>query len=231
MKRVCIHQPDFVPYLGFFHRLLLVDLYIIFDDVQFLRRGWHHRDKIKTKYGEAWLTLSIQKGLQDQKINETLLSTQSAWIESNLNLLVENYRSAAYFDEYFPRVSGIYQSGYTNMIDINLAFIHFFLDVFEIHVETLLSSKIYSLGQNNQRLVSLLKAVGGTHYLTGTGSRAYLDEQIFIDNGIVVEWQEFPPPVYPQLHGAFIPHLSCLDVLFNCGPGAKDVLRSCLVAK
>jgi len=86
-------------------------------------------------------------------------------------------------------------------------------EVFDIRVETLFSSDLKVPGQSNQRLINLLKAVDGTHYLTGTGSRAYLDEQMFAKEGIAVEWQEFQHPIYPQLYGSFIPNLSCLDVL------------------
>jgi hypothetical protein len=233
LKRVCIHQPDFVPYLGFFHRLLLVDLFIVLDDVQFLRKGsgWHNRDKIKTKQGTSWLTLSVKKGLMQQKINEVVLNPQKEWIQRNLNLLIENYHAAPYFDEYFPKIRDIYQIDFVRMVDLNLAFLQFFFEIFDIHVDVLVSSNINVSGQGSQRLVNLVKAVDCTHYLTGTGSRSYLEEQLFIDNGIVVEWQNFCHPIYPQLHSPFIPSLSCLDVLFNCGSGAKEVLRSCLSEK
>lgn len=232
MKRVCIHQPDFAPYLGFFHRLLLVDLFIVLDDVQFLRRGWHHRDKIKTPQGERWLTLSIKKGDFYQKINQVILSeNRDVWVTRHLNLLMENYRRAPYFDEYFPRIRSIYQTGFSKLVDLNLAFLQFFFEIFDTHVVTVLSSTLNVPGKSNQKLINLVKAVGGTHYLSGIGARAYLDEQMFADEGITVEWQQFQHPVYPQLHGEFIPNLSCIDLLFNCGPGAKEVLWSCIEAK
>ncbi|MCF6184904.1 MAG: WbqC family protein [Bacteroidales bacterium] len=94
-KTVVIHQPDFMPYLGFFHRLLNADLFVILDDVQFLRRGWHHRDKLKTSQGDSWFTLGLVKSFQDTKINSILLNDEN-WKEKHLNLFKQNYKKAKY---------------------------------------------------------------------------------------------------------------------------------------
>lgn len=233
MKRICIHQPDFLPYLGFFHRLLCTDLFIVLDDVQFLRKGsgWHNRDIIKTPRGISWLTLSVKKGNLQQKINEVLLSEDDKWITKNLNLLKENYNQAPYFKDYFPNIRDIYLSGFCKMTDLNLAFLKFFYGLFELEVSSVLSSELNVEGQKNEKLIHLIKAVGGTHYLSGVGAKDYLDEQLFANEGIVVEWQQFRPPIYPQLYGDFIPNLSCIDLLFNYGPKSKDILRSCADAR
>ena len=230
MKRVCIHQPDFLPYLGFFHRLLFTDIFIILDDVQFLRRGsgWHNRDKIKTMYGERWLTISVKKGNLHRKINQVMINrNQDIWITKNLNLLKESYKKAPYFDEYFPRIRDIYLSGFIKIVDLNMAFLYLFFEVFDLKVNTLFSSDLNVEGSSNQKLINLIKAVGCSHYLSGVGARDYIDEQMFADEGITIEWQQFQHPVYPQLHGEFIPNLSCIDLLFNCGHEAKDILWSC----
>lgn len=229
MKRVCIHQPDFVPYLGFFHRLLHVDTFIILDDVQFVHkgRGWHNRDKIKTPRGEQWITLSVENGPLHRNINEVRLSSQKDWIDRNVNLLAENYRKAAYYSRYYPELVSIYQQGYERMLDLNMAFLKYFFEIFDIHVPMVFSSDLAVGGTSNEKVIRLVKEVDGTHYLSGLGARDYMDERLFQEAQIVVEWQKFTHPVYPQLHGDFIPNLSCLDVLLNCGPGSKEILRSC----
>lgn len=230
MKRVCIHQPDFLPYLGFFHRLLLVDTFIILDDVQFLRKGsgWHNRDKIKTPHGEKWLTIPVEKGHCDRKINQVILSPDTEhWIPRNLNLLKENYGKAPYFDEYFPSIQEIYLRGFCEMLKLNMAFLSFFWNAFNIHIETVFSSNLNVSGTKNHRLINLIKAVDGEHYVSGMGAKAYLDEQLFVNEHITVEWQQFHHPVYPQLHGKFIPNLSCIDILFNCGAQAQEILWAC----
>ena len=228
MKTICIHQPDFLPYLGFFHRLLEIDLFIILDDVQFERGGWHHRDKIKTKQGEQWLSLSTKKGVFPQNINQVELAEKShVWVKKNLNLLIENYKSSLFFDTYFPEIQKIYFTGFQKMTDLNMAFLQFLLKAFDLQVDIVISSSLNTEGQSNQKLINLIKATDGTHYLSGVGARAYLNEEMFAQEGISVEWQNFSHPIYPQLHGEFIPYLSSIDLLFNCGSRSKDILRLC----
>lgn len=228
MKRICIHQPDFMPYLGFFHRFLLADTFIVLDDAQFLRKGsgWHNRDLIKTKQGQKWLSLSVQKGKLHQKINEVLLNNTDKWIHGNLNLLRENYRKSPYFNQYFNHFEEIYLAGHRRLLDLNMAFLIFFFDLFDLTPDIIFSSRLQVEGGKNSRLVNLIKAVNGTNYYSGIGSKEYLDEELFNKEGITVEWQQFEHPVYPQLHGDFLPNLSCLDLLFNCGPGSKKILLS-----
>ncbi|HEY8119605.1 MAG TPA: WbqC family protein [Methylophilaceae bacterium] len=230
MTTICIHQPDFAPYLGFFHRLLLADHFIILDDAQFIKGGWQNRDRIKGKQGAAWLTLSIVKKFP-QKINEVLLDPKVQWIDDNLNLLHDSYARASYFDEVFTRVEAIYRSGHQKMIELNLALMQLAFEYFDIEIPLSYASQHEVAGKSSARLVGLVKATGGDSYLTGTGSTDYLDETLFSEADIKVEWQQFRHPVYPQLHGDFEPMLSCLDVMFNCGKGAADVLRGTLTAK
>ena len=230
MSTICIHQPDFVPYLGFFHRLLLSEHFILLDDVQFIRRGWQHRDRIKGRNGSVWLTLSLRKGDYHQRINEVELSGDSKWIDDNLNLLRECYGKAACYSEVFPRVEAIYQAGHRLMIDFNCALLDVAMDYFDISIPISRASDYAIKATSSARLLALVQVEKGDTYLTGTGSRDYLDEDIFRAAGIQVRWQSFKHPVYPQLYDGFEPMLSCLDVLFNCGRDAARVLRSTLNA-
>ncbi len=225
MTTICIHQPDFVPYLGFFHRLLSTDHFIYLDDVQFIRRGWQHRDQVKTKGGATWLTLTLQKGDYHQQIKDVLLSSDGKWIDGNINLIQQSYSKAPYFELVFPRVEAIYRGGHTRMIDFNLAFLNLAMDILGINVRTSFASNYGLTSASSQRLLDLVLAVGGDNYLTGTGSRDYLDEALFKRGGVRVTWQEFKHPVYPQLHGSFMPMLSCLDLFFNCGEHSAQILR------
>lgn len=228
MKRITTHQPDFIPYLGFFDRLLNSDVYVVLDDVQFIRRGWHHRDKIKTRHGEQWLSLSTRKGDYHQLILDVRLQeAKDEWIHRNINLISENYNKARYFDAHFPEIERIYRAGHERLVDINMAFIHHFLDVFNIDVKIVYSSDLGVDGRQTEKLIGLTRATGGTHYLSGTGALDYLDKAMFDEAGIALEIQDFHHPVYPQLHGDFIPQLSSLDCILNCGPNAKDVIRKC----
>ena len=231
MKRICIHQPAFVPYLGFFDRLLSCDLFIVLDDVQFIRRGWHHRDKIKTPRGPEWLSLILQKGDYHQKINEVLLRPgQQSWADRHLAVLTENYRRAVHFDMIFPAIEAVYGQPHEKLIDINMAFINFLFDSFNISIDRVMASDLAIDTTGNQRLIDLVHAAGGDIYLSGIGALDYLEPALFENAGIKLEIQDFHHPAYPQLHGDFAPYLSSLDVVLNCGPAATDIVRQCTSA-
>lgn len=225
MRTVCIHQPDFVPYLGFFDRLLHSDHFILLDNVQFIRRGWQHRDRIKTSQGSGWLTLSVEKGDYHQKISEVRLAADGKWVGDNLSLLRQCYTKAPFFDLIYPQVEAIYSAGHERLIDFNMAFLDMAFRLFGIDVQTSLASSYPVESSSSQRLLDLVLAVGGDNYLTGSGSRDYLDEGLFVRSGVRVSWQDFKHPIYSQLHGDFEPMLSCLDLFFNCGNNASLVLR------
>jgi hypothetical protein len=226
---VVIHQPDFLPYLGFFQRFLSADEFVVLDHVQFVTgtsSSWTHRDKIKTDKGEKWLTLSVRKACMDTPINAIELSKSVDWVSSNLNLLKQNYRRAPYFNEVFPFLVELYDKPPKLMMDFNLRSIELLMDLLDVRLPMVLSSTLQPVGRSNEMLIDLLGKVGATHYLSGKGGREYMQPKKYEQAGIKVVWQIFEHPVYPQQFGAFIPYLSTIDVLFNCGiMGARQVLR------
>lgn len=230
-RTVVIHQPDFAPYLGFFHRFLHADLYIALDHVQFVSgtsRSWTQRDKIKTAAGEKWLTLGLNKPPFGTPINQVELAPSSAWVEANLALLRQNYRKAPGYAEIMPIVEALYAEPPRLMRDFNLAWLERLCDLLEVRLPFVLSSSLDPQGHRNELLIDLLRKVGATRYLSGIGARGYMEPEKFAAAGIEVIWQQFDHPVYPQQFGPFIPFLSILDVLFNCGiAGARRLLRSC----
>jgi hypothetical protein len=228
-RTVVVHQPDFLPYLGFFHRLVHADVYIALDHVQFVQRtanAWTHRDKIKTRRGEAWLSLSVRKCPIDTPIMNVELSEDAGWRHSNLNLLRENYRHAPYFDAIFEKVEALYRAPMQTMVSLNLAFIDLLCGWLLIDIKRLRSSAMAPAGSKSDMVAGLVSAAGGTRYLSGVGARAYHLQAPFDSRGIEVAWQSFDHPVYPQQFGPFIPYLSAVDALFNCGPEATaNMLR------
>jgi hypothetical protein len=228
VKTVVIHQPDFIPWLGFFDRLLQADLFVALDSVQFVHsnRSWTHRDKIKTGQGERWITVSVKKPSRTTAINEVLLAEDTSWRQDNLNLIAANYKSAPFFDEIFPAVRELYKRPDALLADFTLSSIDMLMDMLAIRVPVVRSGTLGASGAKSELLVDILQRVGATHYLSGVGARAYLDSSLFEAKGIEVRWQEFTHPVYPQLHGAFIPMLTTLDMLFNCGIArSRSILR------
>lgn len=229
-KTVVIHQPDFLPYLGFFHRLIHADLFVILDNAQYVNgtsQSWMNRDKVKTSQGEKWLTVSVKKAARETSINRIKLSDNADWKKNNLNLIRHNYRSAPYFAEIYPYIEQLYAYDGTLLIEFNLKSIEMLMKLLDIEISTVLASTLQADGKKNELLLDILQKVGATHYLSGIGAKAYLETELYEKAKIEVVWQDFAHPVYPQLHGAFIPYLSSIDVLFNCGvEKSREILRS-----
>lgn len=228
---VVIHQPDFLPWIGFFHRLLKADLYVALDHAQFVSgtsRSWTHRDRVKTPTGPRWLSLSVRKAPLGTPIRDTLLAPDGAWREANLNLLRESYRAAPYFSDIFPRIEALYGVRHQRLVEMTLASIDLLAELLDVRIERKLSSNLDPCGSSNEMLVDLLLKCRAERYLSGQGARAYFDPAPYARAGIQVEWQDFAHPVYPQLHGEFVPMLSAIDMLFNCGTKrSREILRTC----
>jgi len=227
-KTVVIHQPDFLPYLGFFHRFLYADLYVSLDHVQFVHsnRSWTHRDKIKTPQGAKWVTVSVKKAPRDTPINRIELA-ETGWRDENLNLIEQNYRRSAFFGEVMPHVQLLYSLQCHLLRDFNMASIEMLMDLLDVRIPCVFSSTLDPHGAKNELLVYILRKTGATHYLSGVGARDYFDPEPFDRAGIAVEWQQFEHPVYAQCHGPFEPFLSSIDLLFNCGiERARQFLRA-----
>lgn len=211
---VTIHQPDFIPWLGFFDRWHKSDLYIALDDVQFLRRGWHHRDRIKTVSGPAWLTVPVcKKGRYNQLIRDVTIDDSKRWRDIHLKTIEFNYKKAPNFDRCFNEVSKIYNKRHRYLIDLNIDLLRFVAAELDINTPIVFASSFKVKAKGSERLVALTKSAHGTTYLTGMGSKDYLDESLFSKESIEVIWHEYEQPIYNQLSGTFIPKLSAIDYL------------------
>jgi len=223
---VTIHQPDFLPWQGFFERWRNSGVYIVLDDVQFIRRGWHNRDKIKTKDGVRWFTVPVvQKGKYDQLIKDVLIDESTDWRSEHLRTLECNYRKAPGFQRCFNRLRAVYDRHHRLLIELNMDLLRFAAEELGITTPVVFASQKQVTTKSTQRLVDLVKSVQGTAYLVGQGSKEYLDESLFLQEHIRVVWQEFSPVKYEQLYGTFEPGLSVIDFLMNKAPvsaGAVD---------
>lgn len=229
-KTVMIHQPDFIPYLGFFHRLMLSDIYIVLDNVQFTRGGsncWTNRDKIKTPQGARWITIPCKKAPVETDINQIEINDALDWRLRNLNQIRDNYSGAPGFREVFPYIEDLYGRKDALLSDFTFASIQMLIELFAIDIEILFSSDLKPCGKSNLRVIDLVQKTGARKYLSGVGARDYFEPEPYRNAGIEVIWQDFRHPAYPQLHGDFIPYLSSIDLLLNCGiEASRKILRS-----
>lgn len=229
MKTVVIHQPDFMPYLGFFHRLIHADIFVILETAQYVdgtSRSWMSRDKIKTEKGEQWIKVCVQKAPRQTPIKDILLVEDDKWKKNNLGLLHQNYRKAPFYKEVLPYVEKLYSGEYKYFWNFSFASIKMLMELFDIDIETRFSSDLDPQGKNNEMIVDIMNKLGAKTYLSGTGAEDYYDPEVYEKAGIRVIWQDFKHPVYPQQFGEFIPYLTSLDLLFNCGiEESRKILR------
>lgn len=216
MALIYIHQPDFIPWPVFFRRIAISDIFVILDHVQFNRRGWQNRDRIKTAQGSTWLTVPVKKKTSS-RLNQVEIVSEQEWKNKHLRSLQTWYGKTPFFREYFQALQEIYLRTSTLLIELNMDLIHFFLEVFGLKPKMVFSSSLPVQGQGTQLLVQIIKAVKGDAYLTGSGARDYLEEHLFAQDKITLIWDEIEYPWYPQRFKPFIPRLSSIDFLFNCG--------------
>jgi hypothetical protein len=228
-KTAVIHQPDFLPHLGFFHRLLRADIFIILDHVFLSKSGWVHRDKIKTPQGEQWITIPVKKNGLQPLICEAEIDYNPHYGKIQ-KLLYAHYSHAPFFQEIHPPLREVLERRQARLVDLNLDLLNLALNWFDIRIEKIeISSTLGIATRKSQMNADLVAAAGGTVYLSGPGAKAYHEDGPFSRAGLTVAWQDFHHPVYQQQYGSFIPYLSCIDLFFNCGiHNSQKILRSCL---
>ena len=223
---VSIHQPNYIPWIGFFHKILLSDTYVVFDDIQFPRgKDYANRNQIKTNNGKMWLTASVL-GKKDLKPWNQIEINNNGWKEKHLNNIESFYKKTPYFKSYFLFLKRIYETDHKLLLNLNLDLIIFFLGCLEKTPNIVLSSEIKTQLTGLDKIMYILKNQQATEYISGDGegSKRYINEQLFKDNNIKLTWQNYKHPVYKQSYGEFIPYLSILDLLFNEGPNSKNII-------
>ena len=223
--RVAVHQPQYIPWLGYFHKIASSDLFVLLDTVQYKKREFQNRNRIKTPAGPLWLTIPVlTKGSYLQKISEVQIDNQERWAEKHRHSLERNYAHAPYYKKYRDFLEEIYGQEWASLIEVNMATIKYLCQALNLDTPIMLESTIGTTQTQTARIIEICQKVKADIYLSGQGAKDYLDENLLAQNGITLEYQEFVHPVYPQLYGPFIPYLSTLDLIFNCGPDSKKIL-------
>lgn len=222
---VAIHQPQFMPWIGYIDKIDRADIFVYLDNVQFRKNEFQNRNKIKTCNGWQWLTAPVTYRFP-QRINEVRLNNTINWKKKHLMTIETNYRKSPYFDDIFPMIQDLYSIEYEYLYKLNIDCIGMILRFLNIDKETIRASEIDGLREEpSLRLIDICKHLNADTYLAGGAGKGYMDLSAFKAHGIEVIFQDFNHPVYPQLYGEFLPFMSCLDLLFNCGYEAIDIIR------
>jgi hypothetical protein len=199
-KTILIHQPDFIPWVGFIQRWKMADRLVLLDDAQFLKRGWHHRDRLILNDKETWFGVPVQqKGSYQKNINQIQIIQEEQWKQKLLKSIKLSYKKYPGFEVYYPWFESLISENYTTLDEINIRFLKELALVFKIETPIELSSKIPSNLKSTDRLIQLCHEHKGTTYLTGMGSKDYLSEEAFLSEGINVKWHQPENNIfYPQ---------------------------------
>lgn len=225
MKRIGILQPGYLPWLGFFEQVARCDVFVLYDDVQYDKGGWRNRNRIKIPGGPHWLTVPVLlKGRETPQVRETRVNTAQYWASTHVKTLAQYYSKAPYFQRYFPEFSELLGHPWEFLAPLDRAVIEWLCGAFGIRTPLVWSSELGLAGDRLERLAAIVRHFGGSVFYEGAAGRNYIPVDFFSERGVEVVFQDYAHPVYPQLHGPFVSHLSALDLLFNVGPDSLAVI-------
>lgn len=222
--KCAIHQPQFIPYLGYFHKIAQADVFVFLDNVQFKKNEFQNRNKILISGAPAWLTVPVAFTFGDT-LCQTRISQSPGWQGKILKTVEHNYGRTPFFSEFGPGFRALLEREWKHLAELNAASVLWLMNAFGIHTPTITASNLQDLNQHpTGRLLDICRCLGADTYLSGAGGQDYLETDRFAAAGLTLEFQHFAHPEYPQ-HSrkndtAFAPYLSALDGLFNCGGGA-----------
>jgi hypothetical protein len=223
--KIAVHQPQFMPWLGYFDKMDKVDIFVLLDTVQFKKNEYQNRNRIKNSKNWEWLTVPVMFHFGD-RISEVAIDNKSDWRKKHLHTLQTNYGKADFFREYQPAFEALYEKPYENMSLLNIDTIMLLREMLSIKTEVVVASALPPMSEEpTERLLDICRHFHADAYVAGAGGKGYMECERFRDAGIKLMFQHFIHPEYGQLYGAFEPFMSALDLIFNAG-GDFDIVRS-----
>ncbi len=221
---IAIHQPQYLPWLGYLDKIDKADVFVILDNVQFKKNEWQNRNRIKTSQGCQWITVPVLYRFPE-KISEVRINNRVNWGRKHLQALITNYSKAPYFENYKSFFEDICSRNWNHLVDINIEIIKFMITSLGLKTKLVIASDLTLREEPTERLIDICKTLGSNKYLAGQDGNKYMNLELFDKEGIEVIFQNFKHPVYNQLFGKFEPYMSAIDLLFNCGDNSLDILR------
>jgi hypothetical protein len=221
---VGIHQPNYLPYMGYFNKMKNVDIFILYDIAQYVKNRYDNRNRIRIREGAVYLTIPVtDKDSYLKRFNEVVLPSDSTWQKNHWKSIHANYANSEFFNLYSEFFQHIYSKKFTFLSDFNEMIILYIKEKLDLDSEIIKTTKL-NLNLNlksTDLLIDILKKVDAKEYLSGPSGRKYLDEKKFHEAKIKLKFQDYQCPVYKQRYPGFIPNLSVIDLIFNMGEKSK----------
>jgi WbqC-like protein family len=226
--RVVISQPMYFPWVGLLEQFKLADIFVYYDDVQFVKGSLFNRVQVKTPTGIKWLTVPLRDKMLSNKIIETRIDDQQDWRAKQLALLGQSYAKTPFLDDMLNLARNILDTQNDNLADLAIRSMNGLADYFDLSKgkQILRSSELGIDGNSSQRVFDICRSLGATEYITGHGAANYLDYELFGAANIAVSYMHYEKQPYLQLHGEFTPYVSALDLVANCGKAGRENIFS-----
>jgi len=220
-----IHQPNYLPYLGFFEKAYRSDVLILYDTTQFKKNDWQNRNRICTKDSWQWLSVPVIHNF-GQKFKDVKIDLAKKPLKKNWLSIKTVYGSAPFFRDYSGIFEEIYNSQYTHISDINCSLIIAVASILELKTKFIKNSELFPVDTfSTQALVDICRNVNADTYISGKEGRNYLEHELFEQSKINIIFQDYKHPVYKQFNcDIFQPYMCILDLIFNCGKQSLNIL-------
>ncbi|MCF6285676.1 MAG: WbqC family protein [Candidatus Hydrogenedentes bacterium] len=222
---VGIHQLHYLPWLRYIHKLICADVFIVLDNIQYNKNGHQNRNRIKSPQGDLCLTVPVFDQFA-QSLDQVRIDNKRPWARKHWRSIAQHYGRAPYFDEHAAWLSAIYERPWEKLNDLNRTLLTRIIEELGIETPLIFASDLDVSGEATERLVGLVHAVGGTAYLSGAHAvESYLDRAALEEANIALHIQHWTAPAYSQCSAPFVPDLSILDLMMNCGPKSRGILE------
>ena len=220
-----IHQPMYLPWLGLFDRIYRCDTFVLLDNVPYSKNYFLNRNKIKTQNGWTWLTVPVlATGKFGQLIKDVQIDNSVKWRDKHWKSIFFNYKKAPFFSKHAEFFEKVYGHEWTYLAELAEELLQFMSKSLRIKTPLVKASTLNVNGEKEKLLLNICKKLHADEYLSGPDGKNYLDPQVWRENNIKVFFHEYQHPEYPQLYGKFIPNMSIIDLLFNCGDESLKTL-------
>lgn len=225
---IAIQQPEHLPWLGFFDKMSKCDTYILLDNVQFKKRYFENRNKVRTKDGWHWIIVPVMLRGSLQIIKDVEINNSVDWKRKYLGTIRVNYSGTESYREYAPKLTEIIEKDWNMLVDLNIELINWTIGILDIKTRLIRASELgITDSRGSDLILEICKKVGAETYISGPDGRNYLKLQDFDREAIEVVYHDFVHPTYKQRYSPFISHMSIIDLIMNCNAESGYIVKNC----